>query len=894
MKKYFLYTYFLSVSLVIFLLYKNYQNNITQHQLVIDSEIYHDYEIAKEFLNSKFKNIYYKNFNDFITRKTINNINSGNNDAKELLKNATYKSYYPYKDFLEDVAFYNLEGELLLSLNNTQNQKLQIQRVQNLIDQQQLGFEYIDDNTMGFVKIDPIIYQGQTIAYVKQMVLVDTFIKSFLPNYFYTIVHSKYSEILSKSFISLEAFNHDNYFVLELFKRYTQNNDFLNSFYTNSFLSILVLSILLFILYRGLQKEKDLKDKIEKQKEFFKKIINKSPNPIFVKDKNNRYLLANSATTKLFGFDSSDHMIGKTNEELLIPQKIATSLANDENRAFKTKEVSYKYILKVQNSFYKFVHVPIDNLRYPICEEMILGFATNITSEVEKKNQLAKLNTQLKFDVLDQMASRFKINEKFKKIFDNIHDAMFVCSLGVDGVLNDFIDINASGRIFLNRFSQYKGKKPNEIFKGFIFEYNEKRENFQTQKYSYILKIPNGSSNINFQVSCSIIYINKQYHAVIFVQHIDDIIKLKKEKKEKQVLLENIFKKAKSAIVVIDINGNILRANKSFYETLGVGVDYFIEKTFFDLFRLKDKESMINEHAKMFENSIEMTHEYHLKVLDNSVEVIGSSTIIENSTEQKFRLFIFEDITKQKRLEKEQFQNSRIIAQQAKMAEMGEMIGAIAHQWRQPLNAINAAAMKLNFSATLDTISSDEIVEKTKFIEQQSLKMSETINDFMNFFKPSKNKEQFTLLGIYTKIFDFLESQLKNRDIVMSLEDPDQVKIFGYQNEFEHILLNLINNAKDAYEDFDEQKIKTIKIVASQTDEMVTITVSDNAGGIPEDILNKVFNPYFTTKEEGKGTGIGLYMTKTIIDKHFKGDIKVTNGEDGAVFTLEIPRVKND
>ncbi len=368
--------------------------------------------------------------------------------------------------------------------------------------------------------------------------------------------------------------------------------------------------------------------------------------------------------------------------------------------------------------------------------------------------------------------------------------------------------------------------------------------------------------------------------------------RLTKEKKGQQILLANIFKHAKSGIAVINQNGKLIKYNKSFYKTLGFSKKDFLDKDFYSLFLKEHKDSAIIENKKLFINKKAISNEYMLIANNNTQKIcLGSSTLIKDAKETLLRLFIFEDITKLKELENEQIHNNKIIAQQAKMAEMGEMIGSIAHQWRQPLNAINAAAMKLNFSSHLNILENEEIQTKTKFIEQQSVKMSETITDFMNFFKPSTKKEDFLIINIYQKIFDFLEPQLTNHNIKLTLINGTDTTIYGFKNEFEHILLNLINNARDAFKNNDCDN-KNISISIDEYKETTVLKVTDNAGGIPVEILNKIFNPYFTTKAQGEGTGIGLYMTKVIIEKHFHGSINVTNDEDGAIFTLYFPKEK--
>ncbi|MFW5990148.1 MAG: PAS domain-containing sensor histidine kinase [Campylobacterales bacterium] len=248
-------------------------------------------------------------------------------------------------------------------------------------------------------------------------------------------------------------------------------------------------------------------------------------------------------------------------------------------------------------------------------------------------------------------------------------------------------------------------------------------------------------------------------------------------------------------------------------------------------------------------------------------------------------LLSIRDITEHERLKKENREHERLIAQQAKMAEMGDMIGAIAHQWRQPLNSINAAAVKLKMHSALGSLTPKSVDEVTSFIEEQSDKMSDTISDFLNFFKPSKAKERFFLKEVVENIKKMLGVQLESRNIEFEC-DIDDIEIYGYKNELEHIILNLVINARDAFEG-KSSKNNWIKIDGKSDDSRVVISVEDSAGGIPQNILDKIFNPYFTTKPTNKGTGIGLYMVKNILEKGFKGDIRVSNTEYGAKFIME-------
>ncbi len=247
--------------------------------------------------------------------------------------------------------------------------------------------------------------------------------------------------------------------------------------------------------------------------------------------------------------------------------------------------------------------------------------------------------------------------------------------------------------------------------------------------------------------------------------------------------------------------------------------------------------------------------------------------------------------TLEKRVQEEIAKNeeqTKLMFQQAKYAQMGEMLSMIAHQWRQPLNAVSSAAINLKMEVELGTLSDENVITQAEFIEKQTAKMSDTINDFMNFFKPEKDKHEFLIKTVVDEVRNIIKAQLNSRSIEFLTEMDESLKIVGFKNEFEHILLNIIANARDAFEEKSIEN-KQIKIRSFQDGGNIKIEVFDNAGGISDEIMDKIFNPYFTTKLDINGTGIGLYMTKIMVERNFKGDISASNINGGALFTIVIP-----
>jgi len=235
-------------------------------------------------------------------------------------------------------------------------------------------------------------------------------------------------------------------------------------------------------------------------------------------------------------------------------------------------------------------------------------------------------------------------------------------------------------------------------------------------------------------------------------------------------------------------------------------------------------------------------------------------------------------------------QKDDALAQQSKLASMGEMIGAIAHQWRQPLNALSIQIQSLKYSYKNNEINEEFL---TKFISKNKATiqfMSDTIDDFRNFFRVDKEKNNFKVKETIQSVVSMQEAQLTSHGVSISIEG-EEFEYYGLKSEFQQVILNIINNSKDA---FDENNIQDAKIIIKINSKDKTISIQDNAGGIPDDVIKRVFEPYFTTKEQGKGTGIGLYMSKMIIVDNMNSILEVQNKDNGALFTIKLIEGKDE
>ncbi|MBF0472359.1 MAG: response regulator [Nitrospirae bacterium] len=251
-----------------------------------------------------------------------------------------------------------------------------------------------------------------------------------------------------------------------------------------------------------------------------------------------------------------------------------------------------------------------------------------------------------------------------------------------------------------------------------------------------------------------------------------------------------------------------------------------------------------------------------------------------------------EMIVEEKKLREEKEQ---LLIQQSKMASMGEMIGAITHQWKQPLNALTILVQDLPDALKYEEINKEYIDELVRDAMKQIRYMSETITDFKNFFMPNQERTLFDVNHAVTVVLNIVFSQLKKLsiDVKVNRNIEDNFNVNGFQNEFMQVVLNIVNNAKDAIIEAIENGLLgkeegKIKIDIYKINGNIVTEISDNAGGIPLDIIDKIFESYFTTKADHVGTGIGLYMAKVIIEEKMGGHIYANNLENGAIFTIEL------
>lgn len=374
---------------------------------------------------------------------------------------------------------------------------------------------------------------------------------------------------------------------------------------------------------------------------------------------------------------------------------------------------------------------------------------------------------------------------------------------------------------------------------------------------------------------------------------------------------EHTFDAVPDLIYITDSSGTIIRANRALADRCGCTPMELVGRTCSDVIHDDMSPPCFCPHASMLESRQSQTVEFDSEKLHGTFEVT-LSPVFDEQGQIAACVHVARDVTEKKRheelLETQQKQleeinsslESRIetavaelrnkddiLIQQSRLTAMGEMISNIAHQWRQPLNNIGLIVQSLQLAYKANDLGAEELDEDIAEIMTILQQISETIDDFRNFFSYEEIKRSFCINEIISHTLPFVEPSLKKKGIMITLEEEPGVTAEGYPNEYMQTLLNVIMNARDVVLEHHVSR-PCISIRIFRDGGRSVVTVRDNGGGISDDILPKIYDPYFTTKQQGKGTGIGLYMAKMIIEKKMRGSLSARNVDDGTEFRIEV------
>jgi len=560
--------------------------------------------------------------------------------------------------------------------------------------------------------------------------------------------------------------------------------------------------------------------------------------------------------------------------------------------------------------------------------------------EYQKIGFIKKFNPYNWFIGIGEYKQNFQ-NKVKKEVLDNIKtieykdkNNVFVIDEKGNLLLSElnFSNINHLGKNnqFLKSYTNFINSKKESTYLEYTFENEEKRYN----KISYLEKINDYNwvigtgfdyNNLNsmiiqkqkeleedYQKNLMIIRISTLIITLIFLIPSLFVSRFLKRifLSYKQKLLENettkfetmmeelnlIFDNLPINVIYKDTKDNIIRVNKNMADSLNLSTedlrnkpsknifpDFYKEYYKYDLETIKSKKTITDILGKYkSKDGIKLINFSNIPIFDKNGEVRNIIVFIT-------------DITEKEALKEDNKRKEILLYQQSKMAIMGEMIANIAHQWKQPLSTITTSATGAKLQKQMNYLSDENLYASLDLINNSAQYLAQTIDDFRNFFNPNKNNySEFIISSTIEKTLKLLLPKYKTQNIEI-IKDIEDVEIISLENEIIQVLINILNNARDELIKYKQRRLIFIKTYKKENS--LILEIKDNAKGINKDIIDKIFDPYFTTKKDSEGTGIGLYMSKNILTKLLNAKFKVENKTfsydnikyTGVKFSINIP-----
>ncbi|HRL09100.1 MAG TPA: PAS domain S-box protein, partial [Aliarcobacter sp.] len=515
---------------------------------------------------------------------------------------------------------------------------------------------------------------------------------------------------------------------------------------------------------------------------------------------------------------------------------------------------------------------PISNIVDAIQNSDIYGIPKEDIPQnniVKEFNELSIKMNEMIFTIKDLQKQIIKEKDFISNIIDNSNVIIAV--------------IDSNGNMFkINKFAQeFIGYKQEDISNKPFFWLNFLHKDAKETVGNIIEKAKNGNIKKYYKATC----ISKNQEERVFewsntVISKDDgsmdylvligIDVTQKELIQKEILqqkeeLELIFNYSKDGIAILDLNTRFLNFNNSFIEMTGYTKDELLEKTAFGMLVDKDIDKNKIIIKKILEEGFITNHEETFAFKEKRVFTNFSVSLLPN---KETLLMIIKDVS-----------SLKVLQEQSKLASLGEMIGNIAHQWRQPLSFISTVASSLKVKSEYDMLTKEDINEVSASIVKQTEYLSNTIDNFRDFIKGDKLYTNISIKDVLENSLTLVSASLNNNFVNLILELDDDLTIFGNKNELTEAFLNIISNSKDVLKSI-EEKDRFIFIKTKKIDEnKLELKFLDSGGGIDESIISKVLEPYFTTKHKSQGTGLGLPIVDKIVRERHNASIEIYNEE---------------
>ncbi len=634
--------------------------------------------------------------------------------------------------------------------------------------------------------------------------------------------------------------------------------------------------------HTDITKQKEYELQIVYLKELYGNTIDSVEGLIFVKDTNFVYVTCNLAFARLVG-KPKEEIIGKSDYDIF---------SKDEADFFRRHDIKVMEHRNAQSNL-EWLRYPDGHRFYALTTKAplsnasgeLIGLVGNSVDITELKNAEDEVKTS---------------NEKFEKAFNNTPNLIVLTQISTGKIF----DVNKT-------FENITGYTRDELIGKTTFDINLWVQTEDRDRYvANLMKegsIQGGIFSFNkkengifvAEVYASLVSIrNERYILAVandITQRLETEKTLEESHRQLSALMENLPGMAYRC--QNDRRWTFEFVSNGCLELTGYEATTLINSrsiSYEELIHPDDRNYVWNHVQECLRHNEGFELDYRIIMADGTVKWVWEKGI--GIMEQEHEVMILEgvilDNNARKKAEEALKEQEKLIMAQSRLAAMGEMISMIAHQWRQPLTVIAMNANNMLLDIVLDNFDVNTIEEHSHTIVDQTIYLSKTIDDFRNFFKPDKSLSKVTMKHVIEETLIIVKESLRNHNIKVETTYDSLSEVDAYPRELMQVFVNIINNAKDALI-LQEKEDMWITIHIYEDATHVITEVCDNAGGIDTEIITKIFDPYFTTKENQNGTGLGLYMSKMIIDKHLDGTIEASNGEAGACFKVKLPKVSS-
>lgn len=613
--------------------------------------------------------------------------------------------------------------------------------------------------------------------------------------------------------------------------------------------------------FLGVQKDvTDLityKKQLERNIAYQRPFLDNLPFLIWLKDKDSKFISVNKAFAEATNLNDPEKLIGKTDFDVW-PEKLANDYVNDDKEIIRKEEaktVIEEVMDKDSIKYFETFKSPVFDTDKNLLGSM--GYAIDISNKLNNERILRNNNEQLEIE-----------KSKLHLIIHSLPDPLWIKDK--DGI---YLACN-------KRFEDFFGHKEEEIIGktdydfvdkdlADLFRKNDKKAIKSSTPISNFETLPFKDGHLEYvqTTKTKVVLSDGTIYGILGIAR-DITLQKKKEDiiKSQRKEFETVFNYSHDSIAITDLDANFLSFNKAFLELTGFSRDELLSKNCRDLTAPEDKDRNDQSFKEAIKN--DHTDNFIKDCIVKDGKRVSVNISISLLPDKKRLLLSLKDIS-----------NLKLLEEQSRLVSMGEMIGNIAHQWRQPLSIITTNISGLKLKSEFENITSDDIEECNNNILKQANYLSNTIDNFKNFIKGENISTSISLKDVVKSTLTLVKASLDNNYIKLILDIDDDMKFFGNSNELIEAFINIINNSKDILKIKNEEDrflfIATKKLEGNK----INLLICDSGGGIQDDIIEKLFIPYFTTKHQSIGTGLGLSIVDKIIRERHKGTITVYNKE---------------